>query len=299
VHSSLAATPLAYGILFGADFGCSKLTEDMEQRLIDFRVHGYSQSGEQGIVSRIFEVLGANAGLCCEFGAWDGIHFSNTRALMENGWRGLMIEADKARFEDLKRTYPAGSKAICVCEFVDGETNSLARIAERNGIQTRFDFVNIDIDGLDYAMFESLAQFEHVPLVVCIEAHTCHIPEDEREVGPRPPGRDPGQPLGRYVKTAKEMGYRLVCFLGTNAFFVHVDAGHEDELPMLTPRAAAMQNFALTKASKFAREYMYRTNLGLEPPYYHFNNPLYSRSSLGIPFLRAIQLRYRNASASE
>lgn len=267
--------------------------------LIEYRKLGHSQSGEEGIVARIFEVLGVTSGLCCEFGAWDGIHLSNSRALMEKGWRGLMIEADAERFLDLKKTYPDGSNAVCVCEFVDSGANSLARIAERNGIHDRFDFLNIDIDGLDYAMFESLTEFEHLPLVVCVEAHTCHIPDNETVVPQRESGRDPGQPLGRYVAIGRAMGYRLVCFLGTNAFFVHADAGHLDELPTLTPSQAAQQNFRLVLGNKFAREYLYRVNLGKEPPYYEFHNPMFSAASLKIPLRRAFALRFLDEPATE
>jgi hypothetical protein len=36
-----------------------------------------------GIIEHIFSVVGDGPGLCSEFGAWDGIHFSNSRALVE------------------------------------------------------------------------------------------------------------------------------------------------------------------------------------------------------------------------
>ncbi len=271
----------------------------MPKRLIDYRKHGYSQSGEEGVLTQIFKILGIAKGACCEFGAWDGIHLSNTRALMELGWRGLMIEADKERFIDLRKNYSDNSGAICVCEFVDSAANSLAKIAKRNGLNERLDFVSIDIDGLDYECFVSLKDFDQFPKVVCIEAHTCHMADDERELGKMAPGKDPGQPLGLYVKAAKKMGYRLVCFLGTNAFFVHKDAGQEEELPELTAKVATAQNFELVKESKFATEFLYKVNLGLEPPFYRFHNPQFSRRSLEIPILRAIQLRYLNRPAQE
>ena len=51
------------------------------------------------------------------------------------------------------------------------------------------------------------------------------------------------------------MGYRLVSFIGTNAFFVHPDAGHAEKLLTLTGEQAALQNLELVKANKFAREY--------------------------------------------
>jgi hypothetical protein len=267
-------------------------------RLIDHRHVGHSQSGEEGIVSRIFDVLEFRDGLCCEFGAWDGIYLSNTRALMERGWRGLMIEPDLARYEQLCGTYPSGSRAACVRSFVDVGENSLARIAARSGILERFSFVSIDIDGLDYEVFSSLAEFSQPPMVVCVEAHTCHRPDDLNPVPAKIASKGAGQPIGRYVEVGVSMGYRLVCFIGTNAFFMHRDAGHEGAIPTLTPIQAALQNLEFVRENKLATEYLYLCNLGKVQPFYEFRNPLFSSRSLGIDPLRAVLLRFVPADES-
>lgn len=251
------------------------------KKLFEYR-DTYSQSGEEGLLLRIMEILGKQTGLCCEFGAWDGIHLSNTRRLMERGWRGLMIEADSGRFQDLLKTYPTSSKAISVCAFVDDGANSLAKIAARAGIDDRFDLVSIDVDGLDYQIFSALDQFQQPPLVVCIEIHTCHGPNDARAVPVEIAQKGCGQPMGRFVQRAKEMGYRLVSFIGTNAIFVHADADRETELPTITANEAAQQNLGLVRQNKFAREYLYLCNLGKQQPHYKFDNPMFSRQSLGI-----------------
>jgi hypothetical protein len=192
--------------------------------LFEYRDAGYSQSGEEGLLVRIMEILGRDYGLCCEFGAWDGIHLSNTRRLMERGWRGLMIEADQDRFQDLLKTYPASSNAVSVCAFVDDADNSLATIAARAGINDRFDLISIDIDGLDFQIFSTLDQFPKLPLVICVEVHTCHRPDDTKPVPIEIAAKGCGQPLGRFVERGREIGYRLVSFIGTNAIFVHTDA---------------------------------------------------------------------------
>jgi hypothetical protein len=243
---------------------------------------------------RIMEILGKDRGLCCEFGAWDGIHLSNTRRLMERGWRGLMIEADADRFQDLLKTYPTSSNAVSVCAFVDDADSSLAKIAARAGINDRFDLISIDIDGLDFQIFSTLDQFPSLPLVICIEVHTCHRPDDTAPVPLEIAAKGCGQPLGRFVERGLEMGYRLVSFIGTNAFFVHSDAGHESELPTMSAIAAAEQNLSLVKAHTFAREYLYLCNRGKQPPHYKFNNPMFSRRSLGIGPLRATRLLMTN-----
>jgi len=262
--------------------------------LFEYREPGYSQAGEEGLLLRIMEILGKQSGLCCEFGAWDGIHLSNTRRLMESGWRGLMIEADRSRFEDLLKTYPTSSNATSVCAFVDEQDNSLAKIATRAGISDRFDLVSIDVDGLDFPIFSTLDHFQLPPLVICVEIHTCHKPDDIVPVPAEVAEKGCGQPMGRFVLRGREMGYRLVSFIGTNAIFVHADAGHEAELPTITATVAAVQNLALVRNHKFAREYLYLCNLGKQQPFYKFNNPMFSRRSLGIGLMRAARLRIAN-----
>jgi hypothetical protein len=68
-----------------------------------------SQSGEDGILQKTFEVLPAPAPAgrwSVEFGAWDGKKFSNTCNLVTQlGWNGMFIEADPVKFGELKQAY--------------------------------------------------------------------------------------------------------------------------------------------------------------------------------------------------
>lgn len=74
------------------------------ERLIDRTKNKYSQNGEDGIIETIFQTIPITNRTCCEFGAWDGIHLSNCRKLIEEGWTATMIEGDALRYEDLWRT---------------------------------------------------------------------------------------------------------------------------------------------------------------------------------------------------
>ena len=66
----------------------------------------YSQTGEDGIIEKILETLPENDKWCVEFGAWDGLHLTNTRYLVESkGYSAVFIEADKNKFLDLQRNY--------------------------------------------------------------------------------------------------------------------------------------------------------------------------------------------------
>ena len=58
----------------------------------------YSQYGEQRHIQRFF---GNTVGRFLEIGAYDGVSFSNTRALVERGWGGVMVEPDPYAFAGL------------------------------------------------------------------------------------------------------------------------------------------------------------------------------------------------------
>ena len=51
----------------------------------DFKKNIYSQNGEDGILEEVLKKLDLKKnGWCCEFGAWDGKHGSNTFNLVKN-----------------------------------------------------------------------------------------------------------------------------------------------------------------------------------------------------------------------
>ena len=67
--------------------------------LQEYQFKIFSQSGEDGIVCKILEVIDKGDKWCVEFGALDGHGMSNTRNLIENhGYSAILIEADKKHF---------------------------------------------------------------------------------------------------------------------------------------------------------------------------------------------------------
>jgi hypothetical protein len=78
--------------------------------LIRFGKDNTSQSGEDGIISRLFSLIDDSSGprWCVDVGAWDGKHLSNTYSLLHHPtekWSGLLIEADAEKFNDLCNLY--------------------------------------------------------------------------------------------------------------------------------------------------------------------------------------------------
>ena len=81
----------------------------------------YSQFGEDGIILEILNRLGSQNldNWCVEFGAWDGIHLSNTFNLVQQGWNAVYIEGDKSRYKDLIRTSKKYTKILCSCNQIN------------------------------------------------------------------------------------------------------------------------------------------------------------------------------------
>lgn len=138
----------------------------------------YSQSGEDGVLQFIFSVIRPANEWCLECGAADGLFFSNTRRLVEQGWRGIFIEKDEEMYRRLvKNCEGFGPRVTCARASV-GETVTLDAALTQLGAPADIDLVSIDVDGQDYYMLNSL--LVHRPRVVVVEydpgADDDHIP---------------------------------------------------------------------------------------------------------------------------
>lgn len=60
----------------------------------------YSQYGEQQIITDYFKGF---IGTLLDLGANDGVTFSNSRALLELGWFGVLVEPSEKTFKELKK----------------------------------------------------------------------------------------------------------------------------------------------------------------------------------------------------
>jgi FkbM family methyltransferase len=71
----------------------------------------YSQNGEQAIILKTF---GSFVGRFLEIGACDGVLVSNTLALTELGWSGVMVEPSPQAFMALKQLHGSNPKLTLV-----------------------------------------------------------------------------------------------------------------------------------------------------------------------------------------
>jgi len=187
--------------------------------LLEFKSNIYTQTGEDGIIEKILDILPESDKWCVEFGAWDGQYFSNTRNLIENrGYSAILIEGSKPRFNDLQKNYSLNEKVITINQFVGfDEADNLDHILKNTPIPSNFDFLSIDIDGNDYHVWKAMSEYE--PKVVCIEFNPT-IPTEVSFVQPAERHVNQGASLLSLVEIGKHKGYELISVLSVNAFFV-------------------------------------------------------------------------------
>jgi hypothetical protein len=93
--------------------------------LNQFESNVTSQYGEDGIITKIFEVIPEKNKWCVEFGAWDGKLYSNTYNLInQQGYSAVLIEANPKRYQDLIKTYRDNKKVIPLNAFVGFEKSN-------------------------------------------------------------------------------------------------------------------------------------------------------------------------------
>lgn len=178
-----------------------------------------SEHGEDGIIEKIFEIIGEESKWCVDLGALNGVHGSNVWHLIkERGWSGVLVEADQTYFEKLEKEYTDVNNAICINAFVSFEgEDSLDKIFAKTPLPHVFDLFSLDIDGNEYHLWESMVECR--PRVMVVEFNPT-IPNDVMFIQPRDMGVFQGSSLRAFVELGKRKGYELIATNEVNAFFV-------------------------------------------------------------------------------
>jgi len=205
----------------------------MNGPLDPYRSTKYSQHGEDGILAFLCGRLGIEQGWCCEFGAGDGTDCSNTLALIEQGWHGLLIEPDMG-FRDplfaLADRFP--TLAILMAYIDDGTVTSrygelvsregvrialLDTLLQEAGFPAHFDVLSIDTEGNHAAIWATLQTFR--PRIVVIEIDSGYVGN-----------------LMRMGATGRTMGYTCLGHCG-NLIFVRDEDVEAVGVEVLAPEA--------------------------------------------------------------
>jgi hypothetical protein len=199
------------------DMLIAKIINKKKPLLHEYGFNVFSQGGEDGIIEKIFSIIGTTNKVAVEFGAWDGFLNSNTANLWSNdkSWKGILIEANKDRFNQLIDNI---SKYNChaILDVIGLGINSLENILKRNDeFYEEIDLLSIDIDSDDYYVFDSLTLLKS--RVVVIEYNPT-IPANLdifQEVG-----SNVGASVFALCRIAKSKNMTLVAITTSNLFFV-------------------------------------------------------------------------------
>jgi hypothetical protein len=216
--------------------------EDHENRV-------YSQSGEDGSLIRLFDLIGESNRFFVEFGAKDGRVLSNTANLrLNHGWTGLLMEGDPAcGQQDASELYADETDARVRQEIVTRE--NFNELLGRYRVPKSFDLLCIDIDGNDYWVWKALDGYR--PRVVVIEYNIFFALAESKTI-PYDPTHEwdksayHGASLAALRKLGSEKGYELVYTdsFAPNAFFVAKEELPADWSRVPIGRAARWGEFA-------------------------------------------------------
>lgn len=200
-----------------------------------------SQCGEDGILEHLLRALDVTSGYFVEFGAWDGRHLSNCAALADRGFAGCFIEGDESRHRDLLAAYPGRSDIARVHAFVYAEgENSLDAILARAGAPKEPTVLSIDIDGMDYHVWSSLA--EHRPSI-CIVEFNPTIPANVAFVQARDETVHQGCSLAALYQLGRRKGYSLVAATEFNGIFMRDELCEHHNVATYLPEEAKPRTY--------------------------------------------------------
>ena len=169
--------------------------------------HTYSQWGEDQIIKKFFE--NTKKGFYIDIGSFHPIMYSNTCFLNNSGWSGVNIDlnqtsidlfnimrpndlnicaaiSDKIEERDLYIDHlfsPVNTINKSLCENADKnilfkdlikkkiKTETFSNIIKKVGKLPEINFLNIDCEGNDYSVLNSIDLKYYKPELICVETH--------------------------------------------------------------------------------------------------------------------------------
>ena len=213
------------------------LSQKTAFRNAEFKV--YSKHGGDGLLLYIFSKIGTTNHTFVEMGIEDGRECNTTNLLLNFGWNGLLIDANKDWVESARSFFKTklGDKADnvkIVDSFVTAE--NINKTLSDNNISGGIDLLSIDIDSNDYWVWESISTIN--PRVVVMEYNSAFglrsltIKYDPNFHYQKAYRKNPlyfGASLQALATLGKSKGYILVaCDIhGHDAFFVRSDVAKD------------------------------------------------------------------------
>jgi hypothetical protein len=198
----------------------------------DAEMRFYSQTGEDGIIQLLLAAVGTATRKTVEICAGNGIECNSANLIINSGWTGLLVDGGEALVTEGRSFYEHGTETwywpptLRQAWITRDTINQLVTDA---GFAGEIDLLTIDLDGVDYWIWEALDCVR--PRVVVVEFNACW-PADKAVTVPYSDSfvwekgtLYIGASLAAMCKLAERKGFRLVGTnrYGFNAFFIRDD----------------------------------------------------------------------------
>jgi hypothetical protein len=198
----------------------------------------YSQTDEDGILHYLFSIIGTFNKQSVEICAGNAKECNTINLILNHFWTGLLIDGNSNLVKEGKGWLDIYPKTYVyppayVCEWITRD--NINQLIEAKGFKGEIDLLSIDIDGVDYWLWEAIDCISPRVVVAEYQQHlgpdrswTVPYKEDFSAWDHPTEGWLPnyaGASLAALTKLANKKGYKLVgcnslCF---NAFFVRRD----------------------------------------------------------------------------
>jgi hypothetical protein len=173
----------------------------------------YSQNGEQAIIFDILGRLQLDPGIIVDLGAGDGWSASNSRALLESGWRGILIDCNNQGNAEVHEHLLTAENVVPIV----------------TSYTTEMDVLSIDLDGNDYWILDAILGAIRPALIIC-EVNPRFERAEAWVMAYNPEHRWNetdyyGMSIGAVDVLCARHGYVLFDYNGLNAFLVRSELG--------------------------------------------------------------------------
>lgn len=204
---------------------------DKVSTLADVEFSIFSQWGEDGIIEWLIQKLPGVPESFVEFGVENYME-SNTRFLLLNrNWTGLVIDASEENIKYIQSDPIFWRHDLsAICSFITRDNiNDLIASA---GLEGDIGLLSIDIDGMDYWVWQAIKQVNPCILIIEYNAvygnvHPIVTPYDSAffRTNAHPSNLYYGAAIQALVRLGNEKGFTLIGSnrAGNNAFFVRDD----------------------------------------------------------------------------
>ena len=193
--------------------------------------------GENGILTKVFSHIPAQAGFCVEFGQSAIGSGTVAKLIGDKGWGALYF--DRAAKQAIQRAPTSNGRGITLAQESVSALN-INTLFEKHNVPTNLDCLVIDIDGQDFWVWQAIDN-KYRPSVVILE-YNAHIPQDiPASIRPDPdweylPSKDYGASFAALCWLAVSKGYRLLHIHGCwNLFFIRNDLAFPQHLEVRLP----------------------------------------------------------------